>query len=93
MNYFPDIVGPFADLAKIEPGDKIIVVMANGQEYTYEAVFKDRYDVNTIPMGDLIWNQARPAEEQWVTLITCGGAYDPATREYLDRLIVRAKGR
>lgn len=95
VNYFPDIVGPFADLAKIEPGDKIIVVMANGQEYTYEAVFKDRYDVNTIPMGDLIWNQARPAEEQWVTLITCGGEFvqtsSSGAGEYIHRDVVIAR--
>ena len=27
-----------------------------------------------------------------LTLITCGGEYRPETREYLDRLIVRARG-
>jgi hypothetical protein len=34
---------------------------------------------------------AQPSEPV-ITLITCGGEYVAATREYLDRLIVRARG-
>ena len=37
--------------------------------------------------GDL-----RRTDEPVITLITCGGEYVASRREYLDRLIVRAKG-
>ena len=66
--------------------------MENGLEYTYRvtAIRKNRYDVQTIPMGDLIWPKDKPAEGvEWITLITCGGGL-VATRpggpgEYLHR--------
>jgi sortase (surface protein transpeptidase) len=64
--------GPFANLTKVEPGDEIVVEMANGQQYTYKVFKKQRYPVDTIPMGDLIWPK-KPDDQEWITLITCGG--------------------
>jgi sortase (surface protein transpeptidase) len=32
-----------------------------------------------------------PTPEETLTLITCGGTFDPLTREFSDRLIVTAK--
>jgi sortase (surface protein transpeptidase) len=88
-------LGPFAELAKAEPGDEIDVVMENGLLYKYKVFRKQRYDVDTIPMGDLIWPKDRPTEKEWVTLITCGGRF-VATQanglgEYRDRDVVVAE--
>ncbi len=95
VDYWPDIRGPFYNLKNTEAGDEIVIQMENGEEYRYKVVRKKRYDVSTIPMGDLIWPQDRPAGRQWVTLITCGGDFVSATPggpgEYLHRDVVVAE--
>jgi len=91
--------GPFANLYRAKPGDRITIQMENGPAYVYEVFFFQRYDVNTIPMGDLIAGVVngtpRPEGEEWITLITCGGRF-VATQpnglgEYLDRDVVVAR--
>lgn len=96
VDYWPDIRGPFFNLSKLDPGDEVIVVMANGQEYRYRVFRKQRYDVATIPMGDLIWPREKPADAEWITLITCGGRFRAyldggGPGEYLDRDVVVAE--
>jgi hypothetical protein len=69
--------------------------MQDGPSYVYEVIFYQRFDVNNIPMGELIDAPTRPAEEEWITLITCGGRFqqtqDNGLGEYLDRDVVIAK--
>ena len=70
--------------------------MANGQEYRYRVFRKQRYDVTTIPMGDLISAPEKPAGAEWITLITCGGRFRAyldggGPGEYLDRDVVVAE--
>lgn len=95
VDYFPDIKGPFYQLAKAEIGDEVIVTMENGQEYTYRVVTVNRYDVTTIPMGEIIWPTTKPAEAEWVTLITCGGQFVRTSESgagiYLQRDVVVAE--
>ncbi len=87
--------GPFANLAKIKAGDKITVQMDGGPAYTYEVIFYQRYDVATMPTGDLITAPTRPENEEWITLITCGGRFQETQPnglgEYLDRDVVIAR--
>ncbi len=87
--------GPFANLAKIKAGDKVTIQMQDGPAYVYEVIFYQRYDVNSIPMGELIDAPTRPANEEWITLITCGGRFQQTQEnglgEYLDRDVVIAK--
>jgi sortase (surface protein transpeptidase) len=88
-------LGPFTALAKIKGGDQITIQMQDGPSYVYEVIFYQRFDVNNIPMGELIDAPTRPAEEEWITLITCGGRFqqtqDNGLGEYLDRDVVIAK--
>lgn len=95
VDYFPNILGPFHKLSKTDLGDEIIVTMANGLEYHYKIIRKARYNVDSIPMGDLIWPQNKPAEVEWVTLITCGGEFRATSSsgagEYLQRDVVVAE--
>jgi hypothetical protein len=86
--------GPFAKLQDVKQDDEIVVQMEGGPAYKYRVFRKQRYDVDTIPMGDLIWPKDRPANEEWITLITCGGRF-VATQpnglgEYRDRDVVVA---
>ena len=95
VDYFPNIRGPFYNLFKVDPNDEIVVTMEDGTEYRYRVIRKKRYDVNTIPMGDLIWPKDKPEGVEWITLITCGGRFqsDGPNRpgEYLDRDVVVAE--
>ncbi len=95
VDYYPNIRGPFNKLFQSEIGDDVVVVMENGLEYKYRVIRKERYDVSTIPMGELIWPTNRPAGNEWVTLITCGGRFLPTqpsgAGEYLDRDVVVAE--
>lgn len=94
VDYYPNIVGPFNKLARSKIDDVIAVVMDDGTEYRYRVIRVVQYDVETIPMGDLIWPRNKPDGAEWVTLITCGGEF-LGTRgqpgEYKDRIVVVAE--
>ena len=87
--------GPFAHLAEIHELDHISIVMDGGPTYVYEVIAYRRYDVSTIAMGELIDANDRPPEEEWITLITCGGDFvpDPGSEfgHYLQRDVVIAR--
>ena len=101
-DYWPDIRGPFWALTELQDGDEIVLVMEDGREYVYEVFFQERYLTDDVPMRDLIYADRaenpellRPADEEWITLITCGGEF-VATSErgsgiYLHRDIVIAR--
>lgn len=95
VDYFPDIRGPFFNLARLEPNDEIVVRMEDGTEYHYRVIRKQRYDASSIPMGDLIYPTDKPTDQEWITLITCGGRFDsPGPNQpgdYLDRDVVVAE--
>jgi hypothetical protein len=95
VDYYPDIRGPFYNLKNVVEGDAINIVMNDGEIYHYKVVRYKRYDADNIPMGDLIWPPDRPADAEWITLITCGGRFQPFSGnsgpgEYLDRDVVVA---
>ena len=101
-DWYPDIRGPFHSLTELEAGDHVIVVMDDGREYVYEVFLQRRYETGAVPMWDLVNpHQAedpellRPAGEEWVTLITCGGdfvqAYEDGSGYYVHRDVVIAR--
>ncbi|MGE3076295.1 MAG: class F sortase [Dehalococcoidia bacterium] len=87
--------GPFAHLAEIHKLEHISIVMEGGPTYVYEVIFYRRYDLTTIAMGELIDANDRPPNEEWITLITCGGDFvpDPGSEfgHYLQRDVVIAR--
>jgi sortase (surface protein transpeptidase) len=95
VDYFPNIIGPFKNLYNLAEGDEVIIVMENGEEYVYRFLRKERYPVNTIPMGELISAPSRPEGKEWITLITCGGEFRVTgaggVGEYLHRDVVIAE--
>ena len=81
-DYWPDKRGPFYALTDLRDGDEIVIVMADGREYVYEVFFQRRYDVEDMPMYDIVWPHKarnpelrRPPDEEWITLYTCGGDF------------------
>jgi hypothetical protein len=94
VDYYPNILGPFHKLARLDPDDEVIVVMENGAEYRYRVISKQRYLVAEIKMGELIAAKDRPPGKEWVTLITCGGEFVRGPQgwgDYLHRDVVIAE--
>jgi LPXTG-site transpeptidase (sortase) family protein len=76
----------FGQLHRLGPGDAVIVHDELGREYHYEVVWSKSVRAEGAPVEELFAASDLPE----LTLITCGGAFDPTVRQYLDRLIVRA---
>jgi hypothetical protein len=89
--YWENVPAPFQKLDSLTTGDEVDIEMNNGQVYKYQVISKNRYNRDTIPMGDIIWPKDRPADEQWITMITCGGQLDSTGWEYLSRDVLVAK--
>ena len=78
----------FARLTALEPGDAVLIQDAQGRGYQYIVQSSHVYDAEGAPVEEIFAQTADPV----ITLITCGGRYQAATREYLDRIVVVAKG-
>lgn len=76
----------FGQLRRLEPGDMVSVTDLSGAAYRYRVTWTQLFDADTAPVEEVF----AQSMEQEVTLITCGGVFDPATRQYLGRLVVRA---
>jgi len=79
-----EAAGPFENLSEYQPGDEIVITMENGSEFKYVVVSNTRYDVATIPTGELIYPTV-PRGEEWITLITWGGEWSDEQQRYLSR--------
>ena len=85
---------PFYGLYRTKAGDEVALDMTSGARYHYRVISHQRYDVETMPMADILWPTNRAKGAQWITLITCGGrlVYDESGfGEYLDRDVVVAE--
>jgi LPXTG-site transpeptidase (sortase) family protein len=74
----------FRLLYKLELDDQIQVWDQLDREHDYHVV-----DVKLVPPSDV--SVMEPTPDETLTLITCGGIFDPRKREFSDRLIVTAK--
>lgn len=78
--------GAFYDLRSLNPGDTITVTRADDRQVTYEVVARERFSKDRVPLRELF---SRTGPER-LTLITCGGPFDPASLEYTDNIVVTA---
>lgn len=76
----------FGQLDQLGPGDQVVVMDDQLRELVYQVASSRWVAAEGAPVDEIFGSSDRPE----LTLITCGGRYDPATRQYLDRLIVRA---
>ncbi len=84
-------VGPavFYNLKDLSQGEEIQVIGEDDTVYTYAVDWMETYTVADLTVEDL--NEiVGPTDDPSLTLITCGGAFDAATGEYLSRTVVRA---
>ena len=81
-------VGPsvFYNLSTLQPGAEIVVTGEDGKAYPYAVEWVQQFDSTSMPLDDVIGS----TEDQTLTLITCGGAFDYVNGQYLQRTVVRA---
>ena len=81
-------VGPavFYTVGQLGEGDEIAVTGADGEVYTYQVEWVRQYDAADAPLEEITGR----TDDEALTLITCGGTFDYATGEYLQRTVVRA---
>lgn len=79
--------GIFFDLTRLSAGDRVEVLRDDGQRITFEVTSVSRYDKADLPVEELFARTGRPR----LTLITCGGAFDPVLGRYDDNVVVVAR--
>jgi LPXTG-site transpeptidase (sortase) family protein len=75
----------FGLLSQLQPGDAFDITTSNGDVLTYHVTWTRFYDADSAPL-DEIFQQTNDEE---VTLITCGGAFDRSVHMYVGRWVVR----
>jgi hypothetical protein len=78
--------GALYNLGAVNLGDQIQVRLSGGKTLTYRVVERRLYLKQGLPWATFFTNQGPPR----LTVITCGGAYDPNHGGYQDNLIVTA---
>jgi hypothetical protein len=81
----------FWDVPHLPQGDIIRVVGENNEVIEYAVEWIQMYDVATELTPEVIQNDiVGPTGQESLTLITCGGEFNPETGQYLQRWVVRA---
>ena len=80
--------GAFFRLGSLSAGDTM-TLGAGGRTRSFEVVARERYAKTAIPLEKYF---ARDGATR-LTLITCGGPFDPKTRHYRDNVVVTAVAR
>jgi LPXTG-site transpeptidase (sortase) family protein len=84
VNYGPAV---FYRLKEGAPGAEIQLQLVDGTVAHYRVIDVTIYDEATAPVQDIVG----PTEGEIVTLITCGGSFDPQAREYDKRVVLRGE--
>lgn len=81
--------GAFFRLGSLEAGDPVTLTGPGGLTRTFQVVARERYRKTAIPLDKYF---VRTGVTR-LTLITCGGPFDAATRHYRDNVVVTAISR
>lgn len=77
----------FWRLRELRPGDVVQVTAQDGVRYRYAVDWTRSFDPLNAPLREILG----PTPQRWLTLITCGGTFNQITRQYTERLVVRAR--
>ena len=78
--------GVFYYLGTLEPGDRVYVKTSEGEELPYKVVSRESIRKKSLPYDELFAVDGDPR----LTLISCGGYYDPNNGGYQDNVVVTA---
>jgi LPXTG-site transpeptidase (sortase) family protein len=76
----------FWNLSKLEIGDEITVTDNKNQTFIFRVNDKQTYIYNKVPLEEIFAKSGEPV----LNLITCGGSFNQAARNYTHRTIVQA---
>jgi sortase (surface protein transpeptidase) len=79
--------GVFRRLADLSAGDSVVVRAADGEERSYAVEWHQEWPLGNAPMAKIF----EPLDVPALTLITCGGRWNPAVQLYDTRVVIRAK--
>ena len=79
--------GAFFDLREVGDGDSVRVDLADGSERDYRVDRVQEIDKSVLPVDQLFTRDGPPV----LTLVTCGGDFDRASRNYLQNVVVTAE--
>ncbi len=80
------IDGVFRRLADAEPGDRFDLEFRTGERASFEIIEMAQYDKDELPLPRVFARDGRPV----VTLITCGGDFQPSLGSYEDNIVAYA---
>jgi LPXTG-site transpeptidase (sortase) family protein len=86
VDYYDYGPAVFWNLKDLERDDVIEVRLTDGTVYRYAVSERRTVEAKTAPVREIIGHTL----EEVITLITCGGSFDPGIGEYDQRVIVRA---
>lgn len=89
LGHVDSTTGPavFFRLTELEAGDEIHVDRADGSVVTFVVERIERHAKTRFPTHDVYLPTLRPT----LRLVTCGGAFDPASGHYRDNVVVFAE--
>lgn len=85
-------VGPavFYSVGSLIPGDVLRLVGEDGQSYEYAVEWLEYYNVAGLSAEVIQTDIVGDTGQESLTIITCGGVFDPVTASYNERWVVRA---
>jgi LPXTG-site transpeptidase (sortase) family protein len=87
LNWYGQPEAVFFAIDQLKEGDEIIVRDHGCGEFTYLVEWAELIQVADADMKEI----TGPSDEKMITLITCGGTWDPSISEYLERTVVRGR--
>ena len=79
--------GAFYGLRELVPGDTVVIDRADGTAATFRVDHVEEHSKDDFPTDQVYGD----IDHAGLRLITCGGAFDEDTGEYLDNVVVYAR--
>lgn len=87
LNWYGQPEAVFYAIDQLKEGDEIVVRDQGCGEFTYLVEWAELIQVKDADMSEI----TGPSDDEMITLITCGGTWDPSISEYLQRTVVRGR--
>ena len=87
VDYYNYGAAVFWNLRNLDQGDTIEVRLEDGTVYQYGVISRNEYNATTAPIQEIVGR----TDAEVITLITCGGTFDPSIGQYDNRVVVRAQ--
>ena len=87
VDYYNYGAAVFWNLKDLEQDDIIELRLEDGTVYQYEVFSRNEYGAANAPIQEIVGR----TDAEVITLITCGGTFDPSIGQYDNRVVVRAQ--